>query len=76
LNPIFPCKKIIIKKFLGKVNIVFTILPDTFSISNNEKLFTGSGSDDFTPDGQYAQEVWTKTDQMYPGFNFSEYNLL
>ncbi len=60
----------------GKVNIQFTILPDTFSVSKTMRNYSPvPGSDDFTPMGQYAQEVWTKADQMYAGLNFSDYNL-
>ena len=33
------------------------------------------GSDKFDSLGSFCKEVWTKADQMYPGFNFSEYNL-
>jgi Secretion system C-terminal sorting domain len=32
-------------------------------------------SEDFTPLGEFSQEVWTKADSMYPGFNFNDYNL-
>src|SRR5574338_141202 len=60
----------------GKVDIQFTILPDTFSVSKTMRNYSPvPGSDDFTPMGQYAQEVWTKADQLYPGLNFSDYNL-
>ncbi len=60
----------------GKVSVLFTILPDTFSVSKTMRNYSPNpGSDDFTPMGQYAEEVWTKADQIYPGLNFSEYNL-
>jgi hypothetical protein len=60
----------------GKVNVQFTILPDTFSVSKTMRNYSPiPGSDDFTPMGQYAQEVWAIADQMYQGLNFSEYNL-
>jgi hypothetical protein len=60
----------------GKLNIQFTVLPDTFSVTKTMRNYSPApGSDDFTPMGQFAEEVWTKTDQMYPGLNFSDYNL-
>lgn len=60
----------------GKVEVQFTILPDTFSVSKTMRNYSPApGSDDFTPMGQFAQEVWTNADQLYPGFNFSDYNL-
>ncbi|HEX7356900.1 MAG TPA: hypothetical protein VF270_04230, partial [Ignavibacteriaceae bacterium] len=60
----------------GKVDIQFTILLDTFSVSKTMRNYSPvPGSDDFTPMGQYAQEVWAKADQLYPGLNFSDYNL-
>jgi len=33
------------------------------------------GSDDFTPIGNFAVEAWTLADQLYPGFDFSAYDL-
>jgi hypothetical protein len=60
----------------GKVDVQFTILPDTFSVTKTMRNYSPApGSDDFTPMGQFAEEVWTKTDEMYPGLAFSEYNL-
>ncbi len=60
----------------GKVNVQFTILPDTFSVSNTMRNYSPTpGSNDFTPLGQFAQEVWTKADEMNPGFKFSDYNV-
>jgi len=60
----------------GKTNVSFTILPDTISVSKTMRNYApASSSNDFTPLGQFAQEVWTKTDQMNPGFNFSDYDV-
>ncbi len=60
----------------GKTNVSFTILPDTFSVSKTMRNYTpASSSNDFTPLGQFAQEVWTKADQMNPGLNFSDYDV-
>ena len=60
----------------GKVDIQFTILPDTFSVTKTMRNYSPvPGSDDFTPMGQFAEEVWTKADEMYPSLVFSDYNL-
>jgi hypothetical protein len=60
----------------GKVDVQFTILPDTFSVTKTMRNYSPTpGSDDFTPMGQFAEEVWTKADEMYPGLPFSDYNL-
>lgn len=60
----------------GKVDVQFTILPDTFSVTKTMRNYSPApGSDDFTPMGQFAEEVWTKADAMYPGLAFSDYNL-
>lgn len=60
----------------GKVEVQFTILPDTFSVSKTMRNYSPPpSSDDLTPVGQFAQEVWVKADQLYPSFDFSDYNL-
>jgi hypothetical protein len=60
----------------GKVNLSFTVLPDTFSVSKTMRNYSpASNSTDFTPLGQFAQEVWSKADQLNPGFNFSDYDI-
>lgn len=60
----------------GKVNIQFTVLPDTFSVSQTMRNYSPpSNADDFTALGQFAEEVWQKADQLNPAFNFSDYNL-
>ena len=60
----------------GKVNIQFTVLPDTFSVSQTMRNYTPPlNSNDFTPLAEFSDEVWSKADQMNPGFNFSDYDL-
>ena len=60
----------------GKVDVQFTILPDTFSVTKTMRNYSPTpGSDDFTPMGQFAEEVWTKADELNPGLVFSDYNL-
>ncbi|MDP2363467.1 MAG: hypothetical protein Q8M94_06820, partial [Ignavibacteria bacterium] len=64
----------------GKTSLKFTILPDTFSVSKTMRNYSPTpGSADFTPMGQYAQEVWTNAEQQriqkYPWLNFPDYDL-
>lgn len=60
----------------GKTNILFTILPDTFSVSKTMRNYSPEiNSSDFTPLGSFAEEVWSIADQKNPGFNFSDYDL-
>lgn len=60
----------------GKVQIQFTILPDTFSVSKTMRNYSPApGSNDLSPVGIFAQEVWNKVDQLNPTFNFSDFDL-
>lgn len=59
-----------------KLYIEFTVLPDTFSVTQAMRNYSPlPGSDDFTPLGNFAVEAWTLADQLYPGFDFSAYDL-
>ena len=60
----------------NKLFIEFTVLPDTFSVTQTMRNYSPlPGSDDFTPIGNFAVEAWTLADQLYPGFDFSAYDL-
>lgn len=60
----------------GKQNILYHVLPDTFSVSKTMRNYSPEpGSEDFTPIGLFAEEVWGLADQLYPGFDFSSYDL-
>lgn len=60
----------------GKLNLSFTVLPDTFSVSKTMRNYSPApNSSDLTPLVQFAKEVWLKADQLNPGFNFSDYDL-
>lgn len=60
----------------GKQVITYTILPDTFSVSKTMRNYSPpNNSNDFLPLADFTSEVWTKADQLYPGFNFSSYDL-
>jgi M6 family metalloprotease-like protein len=60
----------------GNLNIEYTVLPDTFSVSDRMRNYSPDpGSDDFTPIANFSVEAWTKADQIYPGFAFSDYDV-
>ncbi len=60
----------------GILNVTYTILPDTFSVSQTMRNYTpDNNSDDFTPLANFSKEVWEKADSMNPGFNFSDYDV-
>lgn len=60
----------------GKRVIAFTVLTDTFSVSKTMRNYSPpNNSNDFLPLADFTSEVWTKADQLYPGFNFNDYNL-
>src|SRR3989339_204451 len=60
----------------GKQVVTYTVLPDTFSVSKTMRNYSPpNNSDDFLPLADFTSEVWTRADQLYPGFNFSNYNL-
>jgi hypothetical protein len=60
----------------GKLNIIYTVLPDTLTVSKVMKNYTTlSTSTDFTPLGDLASEVWNLADQHYTSINFSDYDL-
>ena len=60
----------------GNLNIEYTVLPDTFSVSDRMRNYSPDpGSDDFTSIADFSVEAWTKADQLYPGFPFSDYDV-
>lgn len=60
----------------GKLSVEYFVLPDTFSVSQTMRNYSPAPkSNDFTPLGNFAQEVWSIADQLYPSFNFSDYDL-
>jgi M6 family metalloprotease-like protein len=69
-------KNYFLKVSKGKLEIEYTVLPDTFSVSDRMRNYSPSpGSDDFTPVADFSVEAWTKADQMYPDTNFSNYDI-
>src|ERR1035437_5717618 len=60
----------------GKLNIIYTVLPDTLTVSGIMKNYTTlSNSTDFTPLGNFAAEVWNLANQHDTSVNFSGYDL-
>lgn len=60
----------------GNVHIEYTVLPDTFPVSQTMRNYSPSpGSDDFLPLGNFAAEVWSLASAKFSGTNFSDYNL-
>ncbi|MFO7447904.1 MAG: T9SS type A sorting domain-containing protein [Ignavibacteriaceae bacterium] len=60
----------------GHLNIAYSVLPDTFSVSKTMRNYSPAGnSDDFTPLAEFSKEVWGIASSMYPDFNFSGYDV-
>jgi hypothetical protein len=60
----------------GNLIIEYTVLPDTFSVSQTMRNYSPpAGSDDFTPLGNFSEEVWSLASDLFPDTRFSDYNL-
>jgi len=60
----------------NNLHIEFTVLPDTFSVSQRMREYSPPpGSEDFTPLADFSVEAWTLADELYPGFDFNNYDL-
>ena len=60
----------------GKQKISYYVLPDTLSVSKTMRNYSPpANSNDFTTLADFSREVWTKAAQIYPGFNFSDYDV-
>ncbi len=60
----------------GKQKISYYVLPDTFSVSKTMRNYSPpSNSSDFTTLADYSKEVWTKAAQIYPNFDFKDYDI-
>ncbi len=60
----------------GQLFIQYTVLPDTFSVSQTMRNYSPpNNSDDFSALADFSQEVWEKADAMNPGFDFSDYDI-
>ncbi|MFN3695468.1 MAG: hypothetical protein ACK4UV_10705, partial [Ignavibacterium sp.] len=60
----------------NKLTVEYFVLPDTFSVSQTMRNYSPAPkSNDFTPLGNFSQEVWSIANQLYPLFDFSVYDL-
>lgn len=60
----------------NKLTVEYFVLPDTFSVSQTMRNYSPAPkSNDFTPLGNFSQEVWSIANQLYPSFDFSQYDL-
>lgn len=60
----------------GNLTIEYTVLPDTFSVSQTMRNYSPAiNSTDFTPLGNFSKEVWETADSMYPFFDFSAFDV-
>lgn len=60
----------------GKQKISYYVLPDTFSVSKTMRNYSPpSNSNDFTSLADFSKEVWSRAAQIYPDFDFNDYNI-
>jgi len=60
----------------GKLNIKYYTLPDIITVSKMMREYSPAyKSTDFTPLGNLSSEVWSLAYNMYPDFNFGDYDL-
>ncbi len=60
----------------NKLTVEYFVLPDTFSVSQTMRNYSPTPkSNDFTPLGNFSQEVWSIAAELFPTFNFSDYDL-
>jgi len=60
----------------GKLEIIYTVLPDTFSVSDRMRNYSPPpGSDDFTPIADFSVEAWSIADTLYPRFGFDAFDV-
>ncbi|RKY90217.1 MAG: hypothetical protein DRQ01_09545, partial [Ignavibacteriae bacterium] len=60
----------------NNLHIEYEVLSDKFSVSQRMREYSPSpGSEEFTPVADFSVEAWTLADALYPGFDFSSYDL-
>jgi hypothetical protein len=60
----------------SKFNVEYYVLPDTFSVSKTMRNYSPAPkSSDLKPLGEFAKEVWTIANQLYPDFRFSDFDM-
>lgn len=65
-----------LKNSSGKLNIEYTVLPEIVTVSKTMRNYSPPvKSNDFKPIVDFSIEAWQKADSLYPGFNFSGYDM-
>ena len=60
----------------SKLSVDYFVLPDTFSVSKTMRNYSPPPkSNEIAPLGEFAKEVWTLANQLYPNFQFSDYDM-
>lgn len=60
----------------GKVSVEYKVLPEIITVSKMMRDYVPSyNSNDYTPIGIFAKEVWQLADQKFTNINFSDYDL-
>ena len=60
----------------NQLNISYAVLPEVVTVSKTMRNYSPPPlSEDLTPVAEFAEEVWTKADSMYPTFQFSKYDV-
>lgn len=60
----------------GNLNLTYYVLPEIITVSKIMREYSpGIESNDFTPIGEFAEEVWQLTDESYPEIDFGTYDL-
>lgn len=60
----------------GKVNIAYNVLPEVLTVSKYMRDYIPVyNSNDFTPLGNFAKEVWELADKKFANVRFSDYDL-
>lgn len=60
----------------GNVKVAYKVLPEVITVSKMIRDYSPTyNSNDYTPLGNFAQEVWKLADQKYTNVKFSDYDL-
>lgn len=60
----------------GSLSLQYTVLPQVITLSKTMREYSPPiRSTDFTPMVNFYEESWQKADELYPGFDFSAYDL-
>lgn len=60
----------------GSLSLQYTVLPEVITLSKTMREYSPPiRSTDFTPMVNFYEESWQKADELYPGFDFSAYDV-